>query len=403
MNYQTYKKLLLPLIALLVLGITLASCSGGNSAREADTKETVNAASKKDSSGIIELTPEQMRAIGITVGVIERKNLNAVVKANGQLAVPPQNMANISILSGGIIRNIKVVEGEQVHKGQVLATIENQELVKIQQVYLAAKNNFTYVSAEYDRQTQLQAAGAGTGKSFQSAQATFNSEHARLKAYEVQLRQLGIHYNQISGGNIVSSFPLVSPIGGTVGTIKATTGSFVQPGNPIMEVVDNSKIHCDLIVFEKDLGKVQAGQQVNFELTNQNNQQIKGRISGINKSFENESKGVIVHAVIENPDQHNLIPGMYVTALIDVGTDKVPAVPLEAVISTEGKQYIYVVAGSQPGDGKTLNFKKMEVGTGVSELGFIHIKLLNDLPPATQIVTKGAFYLQSKAAGSTEE
>lgn len=407
MNYPTYKKLFIPLIGLLVLSTTLISCSGSNSAKEADTKQIAKEEPKKDSNGMIELTPEQMQAVGITVGSIEQKNLNAVVKANGQLAVPPQNMANISILSGGIIRNIKVVEGQQVHKGQVLATIENQELVKIQQDYLAAKNNFTYVAAEYDRQTQLQAAGAGTGKSFQSAQATYNAEQARIKAYETQLRQLGVNANQISGGNIVSSFPLISPIGGTVGTIKATTGSFVQPGNAIMEVVDNSKIHCDLIVFEKDLGKVRRGQQVNFELTNQNNQQIKGRISGINKSFENESKGVIVHAVIENPDKRNLIPGMYVTALISVGMEKVPAVPLEAVITTEGKQYIYVVIDvkegkAEKGKENTLHFKKTEVGTGVSELGYINIKPLSDLP-STKIVTKGAFYLQSKAAGSTDE
>lgn len=291
MNYPTYKKLFIPLIGLLVLSTTLISCSGGNSTKEADTKQIAKEEPKKYSNGMIELTPEQMQAVGITVGSIEQKNLNAVVKANGQLAVPPQNMANISILSGGIIRNIKVVEGQQVHKGQVLATIENQELVKIQQDYLAAKNSFTYVAAEYERQTQLQAAGAGTGKLFQSAQATYNAEQARIKAYETQLRQLGIAANQISGGHIVSSFPLISPIGGTVGTIKATTGSFVQPGTAVMEVVDNSKIHCDLIVFEKDLGKVRPGQQVNFQLTNQNNQQIKGRISGINKSFENESKG----------------------------------------------------------------------------------------------------------------
>jgi len=405
MNYPTYKKLFIPLIGLLVLSTTLISCSGGNSTKEADTKQIAKEEPKKYSNGMIELTPEQMQAVGITVGSIEQKNLNAVVKANGQLAVPPQNMANISILSGGIIRNIKVVEGQQVHKGQVLATIENQELVKIQQDYLAAKNSFTYVAAEYERQTQLQAAGAGTGKLFQSAQATYNAEQARIKAYETQLRQLGIAANQISGGHIVSSFPLISPIGGTVGTIKATTGSFVQPGTAVMEVVDNSKIHCDLIVFEKDLGKVRPGQQVNFQLTNQNNQQIKGRISGINKSFENESKGVIVHAVIENPDKHNLIPGMYVTALISVGTEKVPAVPLEAVISTEGKQYIYVVVEGKAKKGKknTLHFKKTEVGTGVSELGYINIKPLSDLPSNAQVVTKGAFYLQSKAAASTDE
>ncbi|RYY30263.1 MAG: efflux RND transporter periplasmic adaptor subunit [Sphingobacteriaceae bacterium] len=393
------------LFGLLIFAIALSSCSGGSSSKGSENEETAKEKPEKKADDVLELSLAQMQAVGITTGKIEQKNLDDVVKANGELAVPPQNKADVSILSGGIIRRIAVVEGEQVRKGQVLATIENQELIKIQQDYLAAINNFAYVDAEYQRQSQLQAAGAGTGKSFQSSQATYRAEQARIKAYESQLRQLGISPKRISGGGIVSQFPLISPIKGTVGTITATTGSFVQPGTAIMEVVDNSKIHCDLIVFEKDLYKVHAGQQVNFELTNQSNQQIKGKISGINKSFENESKGVVVHAVIDNSSKGNLIPGMYVTALISVGTAKVPALPVEAVISSEGKQYIYIVVREKAVNGNkdVLVFKKTEVATGTTDLGYIHIKTLENLPKDVLVVTKGAFYLQSKSAGNAEE
>lgn len=410
MNYQKYNKQLILFIGLILLvfvNLCNVSCSGGNSIKEDESKETTV---ENKESDLIELSAEQMESVGITTGQIEQKNLNSVVKANGELAVPPQNQANVSILSGGLIRRIDVMEGQQVKKGQVLATVENQELIKIQQDYLAAKNNFSYIQAEYKRQTELQSAGAGTGKSFQSAQATYNAEQSRIKAYESQLSQLGISPAKITNGKIISQFPLTSPISGTVGTITATIGSFVQPGTSIMEVVDNSKIHCDLVVFEKDLYKVKNGQQVNFELTNQNNQQIKGRISGINKSFENESKGVIVHAIIDNSTKSNLIPGMYVTALISVGTEEVPAVPVEAVVSAEGKQFIYVLTKSKKQDNKEQNtgeklfdFKPIEVATGVTELGYIHIKPLTKLPADAVVVTKGAFYLQSKSAGGGEE
>ena len=410
MNYQKYNKqviLFIGLILLVFVNLCNVSCSGGNSIKEDEAKETTV---ENKESDLIELSAEQMESVGITTGQIEQKNLNSVVKANGELAVPPQNQANVSILSGGLIRRIDVMEGQQVKKGQVLATVENQELIKIQQDYLAAKNNFSYIQAEYKRQTELQSAGAGTGKSFQSAQATYNAEQSRIKAYESQLSQLGISPAKITNGKIISQFPLTSPISGTVGTITATIGSFVQPGTSIMEVVDNSKIHCDLVVFEKDLYKVKNGQQVNFELTNQNNQQIKGRISGINKSFENESKGVIVHAIIDNSTKSNLIPGMYVTALISVGTEEVPAVPVEAVVSAEGKQFIYLLTKSKKQDNKEQNtgeklfdFKPIEVATGVTELGYIHIKPLTKLPADAVVVTKGAFYLQSKSAGGGEE
>jgi len=397
MRYSIYK---IYIAALLITGTLLASCSG-HTDKKADPVNDSAKTESPEKENKLELSAEQMKTVGIEVGPIEQKNLDAVVKANGQLAVPPQNKADVSVLSGGIIGSINVLEGQQIHKGQVLATIKNQDLLKLQQDYLAAKNNFTYVQAEYDRQSQLKAAGAGTGKSFQSSEATYNAERSRITAYESQLQQFGISPGRISNGHIVSQFPVTSPISGTVGTITANTGAFVQPGTSIMEVVDNSKIHCDLTVFEKDLMAVKIGQKVSFQLTNQDNQVITGVINGVNKSFEDESKGVIVHAVINNKQNKNLIPGMYVTALISIGSKLTPAVPVNAVVRSEGKQYIFIAA-SHDEDGK-IKFTKTEVSTGISELGYIQVIPLNPLPAGVQIATKGAFYLQSKAAGSTDE
>lgn len=395
MQVQKYKQF----IFLAVLGIGfLAACSNSEQA----PKEAPAAAAEPKKEAL-ELSQEQLKAVGIEIGPLAQRNLSAVVKANGQLAVPPQNQADVSVLYGGIISRIHVLEGQQVKQGQVLATIKNQDLIKLQQDYLSNKNSFAYVQAEYERQKQLKDAGAGTGKSFQSAEATFNAEWAKLKAYESQLKQLGISVAKIASGNIVSQFPVLSPINGTVGQISANTGAFVQPGTSIMEVVDNSKIHCDLTVFEKDLMAVKIGQQVNFQLTNQNNQVITGTINGVNKSFENESKGVIVHAVIHNPQHQNLIPGMYVTALINVGTQKDWAVPVAALVHSGGRSYIFVVEDHKDAKGADYQFKKIEVVTGVSELGFTQIKPLAALPAQTKVVTKGAFYLESKMASGGEE
>ncbi len=393
MNYYLY------IFAFLLAGSLFSACSAGPGKDSASTGEEP-ATTVSEGAPPLELTDEQMKSVGITVGPLSLKNLDAVVRASGQLAVPPQNKADVSVLSGGLIRKINVLEGQQVRKGQVLATIESQELIRLQQDYLTAKSNFTYAGAEYDRQTQLRDAGAGTGKSYQSAQSTYLAEQARVSGLESQLRQLGLAPGRISSGNIVSSFPLVSPISGTVGQITANTGAFVPPGTAIMEVVDNAKIHCDLVVFEKDLMKVKIGQKVDFQLTNQEEQGITGTINGINKSFENESKGVIVHAIINNAGRKNLIPGMYVTALISVGTRLDLAVPAEALVRAEGKQYIFVVdETAHPAEGR-LHFVRAAVATGVSELGYTQIIPLNKLPEGARIVTKGAFYLQSKAAGN---
>ncbi len=84
-------------------------------------------------------------------------------------------------------------------------------------------------------------------------------------------------------------------------------------------------MHLDLNVFEKDLGKISVGQEVDFVLTNQSNKSIKGKIFGINKSFSNESKTVAVHAKINPSDAKDLISGMYVAANINITNQTVQA------------------------------------------------------------------------------
>ncbi|WP_316814939.1 efflux RND transporter periplasmic adaptor subunit [Pedobacter nyackensis] len=428
MNTTTYIKRNIAILICSAFIVSAISSCGDATKKAGTTTEAAHdhgAEGHAEHSEALELSKEQMDAVGIVIGNIEQKNLTAVVKASGQLAVPPQNAAQINVLTGGIIRKINVIEGQRVSKGQVLVTIENQDLIKLQQDYLTAKGGFSFIEAEHNRQQQLKAANAGTGKAHQQAEANYNAERARLKALESQLKQYGISVSRITSGNITSQVPVTAPINGTIGKISAETGSYAQPGVSIMEIVDNSKIHADLIVFEKDLSKIKVGQKVDFQLTNQKNEQIEGEIYGINKSFENDSKGVVVHAIIKKPGA-NLIPGMYVTGLIGIGTAAANAVPIDAIIRSEGKAFIFIVdteakAAHEEEHGHThegeaeekhkeedakdknsVHFKKVEVTTGVAELGYIQINPLEKLPADVRVVTKGAFYLQSKASGPAE-
>ncbi len=101
-------------------------------------------------------------------------------------------------------------------------------------------------------------------------------------------------------------------------------------------------MHVDLLVYEKDLQKVKPNQTVRFVLTNQDNAEIRGKIFSVGKAFENETKSVAVHADILN-DKQILIPGMYVNALIDIGKNKVNALPVDAVIKADGREFIFVL------------------------------------------------------------
>ena len=416
-------KIFTPII-LAVIVVYLSGCSGSSRKTEVTTEDsTATEAGHEEGEEhgeALELTEIQMKAMDIQLGTIELKNLSNVIKASGQLAVPPQRRADVNVLMGGVIRRIYPLEGQSVKKGQVIAIIENTQLAEIQEEYVTAKNSFSFTAAELKRQQELDEANAGTKKKLQEAQANYNSEKARLGAMEKQLRQLGINPASAESGNINTHMNVTAPISGTVGHISVNTGAFANPGNSLMEIIDNSQIHCDLIVFEKDLFRVKIGQKVRFILANQNNREITGRIYGINKSFEDEGKGIIVHAIF------GLIPGMYVTALINVGSEQVTAVPVDAVVSSEGKSYILVVDDegqtkhdeetSEKKEGKekesgeekeqpenATHFKMVEVITGITELGYIQITTIGEVPDKPKVVVKGATYLLSKAKGGGEE
>ncbi len=421
--------------AALLLFFALFSCGDKQAENAESASKSAEHAEAEEESGVIELSQAQMNAVGITIGKIEKKNLSSVVRASGQLEVPPQNRAEVTTLISGVVKHIYVLEGNYVKKGQLLATIENPEFLRMQQEYLTTKSNFNYLEKEYARQKELLNENAGTGKVFQQTESNYIAEKARLASLEKQLAQLNVSVDKISEGDFISAIPLVAPINGTIGHILINIGSFADQSKSLMTIIDNSQVHCDLLVYEKDLYKVKVGQKVNFILTNQNNKEIVGEIYGINQSFENESKAIIAHAVIKNASKLGLIQGMYVSALIDIGNQVTDAVPVDAVVKSRGKQFIFLAeieetqnkeesgedeqkeekeekqdresteseTEAEDNSGQHYRFRMVEVVTGVSDLGYIEIRPIEEMEEHATIVTKGAFYILSKAEGGKEE
>lgn len=409
---------LMPVLA--VIAVLLSACTNQTVPAAGDAPAESGRETAAEGSEGIHLSQSQLDAVGIKLGNLETKNLKSVVKASGQLEVPPQNRAEVTLLTGGLVKQVYVLEGQEVRKGQKLAVIENTQVIQLQQDYMTALSNLAYATKEYERQRELNEARAGTGKLFQQSQNVYRSEQARVKALQGQLRQFGIDPAASARGGVISSLPVYAPISGTVGKIAIEIGSYVEPARSLMNIVDNSKVHCDLIIYEKDLFKVKVGQQVNFILTNQNNREVTGKIYGINKSFEDESKAIVAHAVIEQGARNKLIQGMYISALINVGQQRVQAVPSDAVVKSGGKEYIYYLkridedraetaAASEASNknaersSKNYVFALAEVVSGVTDLGYTEVKVISSLPKDVKVVTSGAFYILSSQKTSGDE
>lgn len=373
--------------------------------------EETTAAKPKEQAPVkeVELNEAQYKASGIELGTFAMKNLSEVVNANGYTKLPPQNQADVSVHLTGIVKSINVIEGQSVKKGQVLATIESPEFAKLQEAYLTSKSNLEFLTLEYERQKTLSEENVNSKKVFQKTKADFETEKARFSSLKQQLAVLNL-----SGSKSPSSImPIIAPISGYITEINIKIGSNAEVGKPLLSIVDNSQLHVDLLVYEKDLQKVKPGQNIRFVLTNQDNTEISGKVFNVGKAFENETKSVAVHADIANKSQ-TLIPGMYVNALIDVGAKDVQALPVEAIVKAEGREFIFVLEegheetshdqekGHSHEDGheheeagKMFHFQRIEVKTGTSQLGFVQVSVLQKIDAEAKIVLKGAYYIQS--------
>lgn len=337
---------------------------------------------------VVSLSDEQVKAIGLQRGFMEQRNLKSTLKVNGKLMLPPQNQAQVSMLTGGIVKSILVHEGNFVSKGQVLATLQNNEIVQLQQDYLENKSQLKYLEAEYERQKILQEDNINATKTFQQTENDLNMAKAKQIGISTKLNLFGIHASSITENNFKTVVSVIAPISGYVHHINIAMGKYADANNILFEIVDNRFLHLDLTVFEKDIHKLKTGQQVTFTDANDVSHIHPATIYSLDKAFQENQQAIIAHASIDEKTEM-LLPGMYVEARIQVDNYEAYALPEEAVVNNGEDHFIFIETEKN-------HFKQIAVKTGATDMGYIEILPLEKLTPQSRIVTKGAYYLLSQ-------
>jgi cobalt-zinc-cadmium efflux system membrane fusion protein len=404
------------------------SCANKGSGDTAATEEAKPEEGKKDehedeNPNMATLTDEQIKSIGVELGTIEQKQLTASVKANGVLKVPNQNKASVNSIYSGVIKSLLVQPGSYVKRGQTIATVANPEFIQAQSQYLNVNGKIAFAELEVKRQKELNEGNAGALKNLQSAETELRSLRTLRSTLAQQIQLMGINPARISGGKLVSVLAVTSPINGVVSNVLVKMGSYIDVTTAVAEIVDNSQLHLDLFVYEKDLSKLKNNQTIHFTVTNNPGKEYDAQIFSLGSSFEGESKAVSIHAKVQG-DKTGLIDGMNVTAIISLEQSTVPAVPNDAIITVDGKDYIFVLADAHAGDehkneskdsvqqtakavikhkegekeaeANEKTFERIPVAKGKSDIGYTEITLLKEIPKDAKIVVKGAFFVSAK-------
>lgn len=394
------KKQIIYILALVLMVSVITGCgskSADNSAEASDQEHSEGEAGHEGEEGMAELHLSDLKfeSLGIKVDTLPTRALSGVVEANGQLEVPPQHKATVTAILGANVTSIKVIEGDKVSKGQVLAYLAHPNLSKIQTDYVRAYSQLQFLEKENQRQKRLYEEEVGSGKTYQQTQADYQAMKGEVKGYEAQLKQLSLNVEKVQDGDIYQYVPVVSPIDGYIEKVKVQIGQYVDPQTDMFMIVNTDHIHADLMVFEKDVHKVKKGQKLSFTVESVPGNTLTAKIYSVGKQFEQNPKAVHVHAEIDQKEDF-LIPGMYINGKIRTGDNQVKALPESAIIEEEGKPYIFMAEAHEE-DGKTeWAFKAIEVRTGITEDGWVEIKLLEPLPDGTQVAWNNAYYLISE-------
>ncbi len=395
--------LIVAVTAIALAGFTFLSKQTGAEAHETVHEEDVDFDN-------IPLSEKQVQAVDLKMGEAIDRMMDATIQAKGELVLRAQNMGEVASLMGGVVKAIYVKEGELVAKGQVVALVENTDVVSLEREYYSATKECELALADMERQKTLAQSGAGVKKNLQQAQKEYKVAQANLVGIGKQLQQMGISTAAVAKGKFTTAFPLRAPISGTVSQMTASLGSYADMQTPLMKIRNTQQVECDLNIFEKDLQKVKVGNKVYLSLTNQPGVKLVGHVYGMNQYFNDGSKSVAVHVKLDASSfsasgvhgKPHLFDGMFVSGQIATGSQQCIALPSKAIVSTDGKQYVFALNGT-PKKGQ-YSFSRHEVITGATDGEYTEVKLCKHLKAeGKKIVTENAYYLASLTGDHGEE
>jgi cobalt-zinc-cadmium efflux system membrane fusion protein len=340
------------------------------------------------------LTNAQFQSAGIQLGHIANRDISSTLRLNGKIDVPPQNMVSVSTPFGGFLKSTHLLPGMRIKKGEIIATMEDQQYIQLQQDYLTAKSKLKFLESEYNRQKDLNQSKASSDKILQQTEMEFNTQKIILSSLAQKLRLINVDPETLNENNLSRSIHLYSTIDGFVSHVNVNIGKYLNPSDILFELINPEDIHLNLKVFEKDLSLLAIGQ--NLLTYNNNNPEKKypceiiliGQDLAADRSTE-------VHCHFENYDK-TLFPGMYMNAEIEIKIKNVPSIPDEAIVNYQGKDFIFISNGK-------LTFEMLAVKKGSSENNFTEIGSINkkDLSKST-VVTKGAYSLLMQLKNKSE-
>ncbi|MHB0754114.1 efflux RND transporter periplasmic adaptor subunit [Polaribacter sp. M15] len=313
------------------------------------------------------LTENAMALANIQTTVVGKGNVEGnTIKLSGKIAENEEaNAVQVSYFAGRIERLNVSFTGEEVRKGQLLATIYSPEL------YAAQQELITAASLK------------------ESQPALYKAVRNKLKLWKLSENQI----NQIEEtGKVKENFPVYATVSGTVTEKLVEQGDYIKQGQPLLKIANLNTVWGNFDVYENQIDRFKKGQEVMITTNAYPNKEFKGKVDFIDPVLNTKTRTVTLRVVLNNKDDV-FKPGMFVTANIEGSTaknDEVLTIPTSAVLWTGERSVVYLKTNP---DQPIFEMREIKLGNQIGN----EYEVVEGLFVGNEIVTNGTFTVDAAA------
>jgi RND family efflux transporter MFP subunit len=320
----------------------------------------------------VQLTPARLQLIGVRTELAEARACSRALRLPARVEVDENGLSAVSLKTSGWVEELSVRSvGARVEAGQPLFKLYSPELFEAQRKYALA----------YALVAQDLVAGRAEIAKRQQVEAT----RARLALWDLSDEQ--IRALEVPGAEPQGITPILARTSGVVLTRNIVLGARVDPGVPLLELADLTRVWVLASVHESELALVHTGQAAEIELDARPGQSYSGSIDYVYPLLDPATRTAKVRVVVENPAEE-LQPGMSATLQLQLTHAATLAVDDEAVLDTGSRALLFVEL--TPGE-----FEPREVViTGRCD-GRVHVE--GGLEEGERVVASGAFLIDSES------
>lgn len=298
--------------------------------------------------GVLRLTPESARTIGLTVEPAVTRPVEAVVEVPGAVDLPPDRRSVATARLPGAIAAIAVDRGQAVRAGDVLAEVFSLDLLTLQLDLL--REHLAADLAGQQLARLKEAKETVPKRRLIEAEAAFASAASKRDSTRRRLELVGLTGPQLDAvvtrRQVVPTLPVRATVAGTVVAFDRVIGQAVRADEPLFEVHDLTRPWVQGFVSEQELGRVRVGQPVRVRLVGCPGVVLAGKVARSGRTFGATHRTLSMWVELDGeppvPLRHNQMARLAVTVETPAA---VLTVPVGAVVRDGTRTFVFVRAG----------------------------------------------------------